>query len=444
MDFENYTLGHLVKDRPNYDFGHAGYRRVRSQVLWRVQQLGWSEEKFQAIDRSIESSRDRYGRGANEHYKTDRYGKKYSLIAYFELEGWLKDRGLLKKRDDFGRTWDVDIDPSFPDPPREHHLVTDDFLGDPNLSLANWIKTGPTPNLEPYLRQDSLFDEQGPWIALDGYVTQQDESRGRRMFAFVRSFLVAKQRDRKFVALLSKQPLGGRWLSEKPLTVYTFAGEIPWCDTFPESDSTEMSFIVRERNVEAKRKKTFYYLDDNVTDLTTMDVIRLRMFGADPKLESTSLTQDQISRLVPRNRIVEVDELQQEIEKFKVLIPIWDFGWEGRTIEDISPSGEVLAKGLAKKADLVHLPQTLDLQTKQGIRGTYGLSFNRKDFNNTQGFFYIREAILRPLLNKLNMRLVWGIWGERELSYKQMHRAAPNGDLAGYHHADFQAVYRYK
>ena len=42
------------------------------------------------------------------------------------------------------------------------------------------------------------------------------------------------------------------------------------------------------------------------------------------------------------------------------------------------------------------------------------------------------------------MRLVWAIWGERELSYKQMHRAAPDGDLAGYHRADFQAVYRYQ
>lgn len=443
MDFENYTLGGLVQDRQNYDFRHEGYRRVRAQVLWRVGQLGWSEEKFQAIDRSIESSRDRYGRGANEHHKVDRYGKKYSLIAYLELEGWLQDRGLSKERHDYGRTWDVDLDPSFPEPTREFHLVTDDFLGASNLSLADWIKAGPTPDLKPYLQRDSLLEERGPWIALDGYLTQQDELRGRRMFAFVRSFLVTAGAEKKFFALLSKQPMGGRWLPEKPGTLYTFAGEIPWCDTFPESELTEVSFVVRERTVKVKRKKTLYYLDGKMTDFTTIDVMRVRLFGTDPTLGFTSLSRDEISRLVPRNCIVDVDEVQKDIEKFKVVIPIWDFGWEGRNIEESTPNGKVLAKRLAKKANLVSLPQTLDLQTKQGIRATYGVSFNRKDFNNTQGFFYVREDIFREVLDKLRMRLVWAIWGERELSYKQMHRAAPGGDLAGYHHADFQAVYRY-
>jgi len=442
MDFENYTLGRLVDDRANYDFRHAGYRRVRAQVLWRVKQLGWSE-KFEAIDRSIESSRYRYGRGTDEHYKVDRYGKKYSWIAYLELEGWLQDRGLRKQRNAYGRTWDVDIDPSFPDPTKECRIVTADFLGDPDLSLADWITAGPTPDLKPYLRHDSLCAQTGRWICLDGYVTQQDESRGRRMFAFVRSFLIRGNRATKLFSCLSKQLLGGRWLPEKPEIRYTFAGEIPWCDTFPDSDLTEMHFVIRERKVKVRRKRIFLYLDGNMTDLTTMDVIRLRMFGTDPRLEQTSLTQDELSRLVPRSRIVEVDEVQQDVEKFEVLIPVWDFSWEGRTVEDVSPHGEVLAKRLAKKAGLVNLPQTRDLQTKHGLRATYGLSFNRKDFNNAQGFFYIREDILRPLLDKLKLRLIWAIWGERELSYKQMHRAAPDGDLAGYHHADFQAVYRH-
>ena len=333
MDFENYTLGRLVDDRANYDFRHAGYRRIRAQVLWRVKQLGWSE-KFEAIDRSIESSRYRYGRGADEHHKVDRYGKKYSLIAYLELEGWLQDRGLLRERYARGRTWDVDLDPSFPEPTREFRLVTDDFLGESNLSLPNWIKAGPTPDLKPYLQRESLFDERGPWIALDGYLTQQDESRGRRIFAFVRSFLVTASAEKKFSALLSKQPMGGRWLPEKPGTLYTFAGEIPWSDTFPESDLTEMSFIVRERKVKVKRKKTFYYLDGKVTNFTTMDVIRVRMFGTDPTFRSPSLSQDEISRLVPRNCIIDVDEVEREIEKFRVLIPVWDFGWEARNIEE--------------------------------------------------------------------------------------------------------------
>jgi hypothetical protein len=444
MDFENYTLGRLVEGRANYDFKHSGYRRVRAQVLWRVHQFGWSEEKFQALDRSIESGRDRYGRGADEHYKVDRYGKKYSRIAYLELQGWLQDRGTLKRREDFGRTWDVDIDPSFPEPTREYRILDEDFLGEPSLSLRDWIENGPTPDLKPHLLVGSLPGEPGSWVALDGYITQQDETRGRRMFAFARAFLVARRQTRKLVSRLANQPLGGRWLPEKPQTLYTFAGEIPWCDTFPASEMSEMSFVVRERNVKVKKSKTFYYLDDVVTDLTTFDVIRLRTFGVNPTLEPTALTEAQLSRLVPRTHEVEVDEIERETETLQVMMPVLDFGWEGRTIEEVSVNGEVLAKELAAAASLVHLPQTLDLQTINGNRATCGFAFNRKDFNNTQGVFYIREDVLREILDKLNLHLVWAVWGERELSYKQMHRAAPDGDLAGYHHADFQAVYRYQ
>ena len=443
MDFANYTLGRLVEGRANYDFKHAGYRRVRAQVLWRVEQLGWTADRFQHIDHSIESSHDRYGPRSDDHYKVDRYGKKYSRIAFLELQGWLQDRGLLSKRNDSGRTWDVDIDPSFPSPTREHRLVTTDFLGDPSTSLRAWIETGPVPNLAPYLRQASLLDENGPWIALDAFVTQQDESRGRRMFAFLRSFLVNEREEQAFARCLGKQPLGGRWLPEKLGVLYAFAGEIPWCETFPETPWSEMSFVVKAKTVKVRRKRAFFYLDDKVTDLTEMDIVRLRMFGFETDLKNSSLTKADLSRLTRREHIVEVDEVQQDVKEFRTIMPVWDSGWEGRTIEEASSRGEVLAKRLAKAAKLVHLPQTHDLQTKQGVRATYGIACNAKDFNNSQQLFYIREDILRSLLQRLHLRLVWAIWGERELSYKQMNRARPDGDLAGLHHVDFQTIHRF-
>jgi len=440
MDFENYTLGRLVEDRANYDFSHPGYRRVRAQILWRIEQLGWTPDKFESVDRSIESKRYYYGSRATEHYKTDRYGKKYAKIAYLELEGWLQDHGQLVRRNDFGRMWDVDIDPSFPSPTVEHRLITTDFLGDPTASLSDWIKNGPTPDLEPYLRQTSMLTETGPWVALDAFVTQQDELRGRRMFVFARSFLVVNGQEKALAKHLTKQPLGGRWLPEKLGVLYTFAGEVPWCDTFANTPWTEMAFVVRERSVKVKKKRTFFYLDGKLTHLTEVDVIRLQMFGPAPGFEQSSPTSDQLSRLVRRNHMVEMDEVRQDMVRFKVMMPVWDIGWEGRTVEDASHSGDVLAKRLAKTANLVHLPQTHDLQTKERTRATYAVAFNGQDFNNSQRVFYIREDILRSLLGKLRLSLVWAIWGERELSNKQMHRARPDGDLAGLSHADFQVI----
>jgi RNA-binding protein YhbY len=53
MDFENYSLGSLVKNRSNYDMKHRRYRRVRRQVLARVADLGWTQNLFKDIDRMI-------------------------------------------------------------------------------------------------------------------------------------------------------------------------------------------------------------------------------------------------------------------------------------------------------------------------------------------------------------------------------------------------------
>lgn len=41
MDFENYTIGRLVKDRGNYDFNNNEYRKVLSNIYWRIYDLGY-------------------------------------------------------------------------------------------------------------------------------------------------------------------------------------------------------------------------------------------------------------------------------------------------------------------------------------------------------------------------------------------------------------------
>ena len=97
--------------------------------------FGWSPEKFKKVDGVIESDRHGYNRVADEIDKIDRYGKKYSWIAYFELSGWLHDHKLLKPKPDYyERTWDVDIDPSFPARSTKKPLISKDFLGDRNTT----------------------------------------------------------------------------------------------------------------------------------------------------------------------------------------------------------------------------------------------------------------------------------------------------------------------
>lgn len=443
MDFENYSLGHLVEGRSNYDYKHAGYRKVHAQVLWRVQQLGWTPERFERIDDAIDNSRRSYSRTSDEHEKIDRYGKKYSWIAYFELGGWLKDQGLLNKNWDEDRPWDLDIDPSFPSPMAEHQVISVDLLGDQNLSLPEWIDRGPIPNLTPYLRQQSIRGDAGPWVALDGFVSQQDESRGQSLFAFAQSFLVSKKEARALVKLLSKQPLGGRWLPEKPQSHVTFAGEIPWCDAFRKTEFVDLQFVIKERKVKVKRKRPFYFLDGKPIQVTPFDLMRIRIIGPSTDIGSDqpSLTEDDLKRVVRQERMVKVEETQKDLHKLQTLIPVYDLRLVGRSVDNLPISGITLAKQLAQGAKLIHLPQTYDLQTKNGERATYGVVARPHDFKNSQKFFFVRESILQEILRKHKLSLVWAIWGERELSYKKMMAAKSGGETL---YANFQSCHLYK
>ena len=95
------------------------YQDVRRQIDSRILELGYSSSRFSEIDRAIEKDAwqtERRGTG-----KTERYGKKYSWIAYFEMYGIRFDEGALPEYAG-ERTSDVDIDPSFPSPLRRGRL----------------------------------------------------------------------------------------------------------------------------------------------------------------------------------------------------------------------------------------------------------------------------------------------------------------------------------
>jgi hypothetical protein len=173
--------------------------------------------------------------------------------------------------------------------------------------------------------------------------------------------------------------------------------------------------------------------------------MRFQVFGFDLTNETgrTTLSEEDLARVVRRDRVVEVVEIQKDFRTFRTIIPVIDFGWEGSNVENLPVHGVGLSKQLAQSAGLVHLPQTHDLQMQKGVRATCGIAFRPQDFHNSERFFFIREGILRELLRKNGWALVWAVWGERELSSKQMERARPEGELAGLGHADFKAVYRF-
>jgi hypothetical protein len=117
-----------------------------------------------------------------------------------------------------------------------------------------------------------------------------------------------------------------------------------------------------------------------------------------------------------KRTLVEVEEVQQRAVDFDVLIPVCDFGWEGTTIDDAYVNSPMLAKEIATSMRLVAIPQSLDLQTNDGLAATCCVRHRGRAYQNSQCLFFVKEDLLRKYLRKKHCSLISVIWGEREIA----------------------------
>ena len=433
LDFANYTLGGLVKGRGPYDFEHDEYKQVRANIFWRIYDLGYSLERFGEIDKRLASENWRYDRSADGR-KTDRYGKKYSWIAFYELAGFRQDEGLLPEYYDTGRSLEADIDPSFPLKQREYNLVKENFLGDQKISTEEWVLKSDPPDVTPYLNIDQLCGEQGPWVLLDGYLRQKDDQIDRETFAFLQGLVVKSEESEKIVELLKKQEkINADILPWCPEDHSTYAGEIPWCDTYPANDWEELKLetgvvLVSEEQQSLLRNGRFVS-DQELSEFwrSIADLIEEKDFSTTIMLEL--LGMGSIEDLIERDdwetieaqlheqgfelitKTVEVE--QKEYQTFEILYPVRGNNWSDSRSSVVPGRGVItLSRQIAETLDLCGQPQSFDLFEKNGRRAS--ITFHRGEgWGEMQKFTYLREDLLERYLSEINGELIWVIWGER-------------------------------
>ncbi len=386
MDFENYTIGRLVPDRNNYDYDNEEYKKIKAQLLWRVYQLGWSYEKFKAVDESI-AGMQRYERNGNEKLKTDRYGKKYSWISYYEMSGRLRDKGALEESD-WWRTETENIDPSFLPSPESSKLINTNFLGNDSVSTQEWIGNNELPDVVPYLKCNLPKISENSWIALDGNINQENRDLGRSTFFFIRSFLVRNEDREKITTHLKRNDFKGSRLPEKSDLYNTFWCEIPWSEAFTDGSSCELSFVATEKKLIKKRPK--------------LEIVRSN--------EGIQLIQGEIE---------EYEGIDYEYDLFNVINPTCDLR---RDATDGSLGNVAsLTKKLALKMELVGQPQSSDLYTKEGQPATHYTTYNLDGYKNSHSLFYVQEHLLKKFIKEQGLSLIWFIWGEKNYAFTAPH-----------------------
>lgn len=236
MDFGNYTIGRLVDDRGNYDFKHKEYAGVRKQIADRMRRLGYSTAQFNDFDKIIV----RYLEYRRDGNRVDRYGKKYSWIAFYEMYGLRRAEGKFK--DEYfhePRPADCDVDPSFPEDVPSWRPPHGDVFAESPKDMHGWITAGQDPGYQAILRLPEVDGVVGDWVLLDAAI-HQGSGDGREVRGSVTSvFVPPRSMDQLRKEVESGRELSDRGFPDSGADYYTYHGEVPWSEMYGSDVRTE-------------------------------------------------------------------------------------------------------------------------------------------------------------------------------------------------------------
>jgi hypothetical protein len=252
LNFGNYTIGQLIQNRNNHDQIHPEYQQILGNILWRIQNLGYKSKLFGSIDSLI--NRKNYYRKQDDLGKIERYGKKYSWIAFYEMAGYRLDQNLVNEQYFVNRTSEFAIDVSFPLlPPSDLRLDQFRFDFNNKLDIWEWIKEPTWKDFNDLYQFEMIRGLNGPWILIGGLILQKSEDDKREKFSHILSYFYSPEKGEPFdyLGLYATENLFHHEVNQ-----YTkiFAGELPWNNFMNTYDNNEEKFEVlsAEYNPEAE------------------------------------------------------------------------------------------------------------------------------------------------------------------------------------------------
>ena len=396
MDFGNYTMGRLIPNRSNYDDSSPGYAQVRAKIERRMFDLGYRAERFEAADREI----GRTSWNSSDQEKVDRYGKKYSWIAYFEMFG---EREATKKLPDWRlgeRTSDCGVDPSFPKRPPDWTPPIPDLFGKLDVETEEWVQGGFTPKWDQLLVVPEINGHTGPWVLVEGYVSGASEGSDREIFAFLRGMFVARKDvsglETKF---LSAEYPGNDKIPAAATEHYLYAGEAGRRQNYARS--------LLQRNGQYRRQvvETF---DEYVPEAPN-EVSLANKETAKPVFEEKEgvfTVSIELFGRFPKMR---------HVRGIRVELPHVHFGWESHQSGHNDFSGfDLPAPSLIQRLGLESKNREIDFYDSSGSPATLYREAGSGWGGNQHKLLYVRADLLRRYLQDTRQGLVWCNWGERD------------------------------
>lgn len=368
MDFENYTIGRLIKDRSNYDYSHTGYKNARGNILWRVYDLGWSHEKFEKVESLIESGSRNYSRA--QRPTVERYGKKYSWIAYYELAGSLQDQGKL---DSWGERFDADIDPFFPRETEGSEENEHRFLTDTTLDNKEWIQQSNPPDLVAVLE---INNDGQQWVLLDGYISEESKRLDRSLYCSIDTAFISDQ-DLNALETYKREKKRIRWPDQSSVH-YIYSGELylSISNGIPNHSEIEVETSHETHVIE---RPSIYLGDKHILGGKTTEEVPVFTYL---KLHSTSIK----------------------------------YYWENSHSSRENINQLVITPWIVRELDLRFNPTNFKYSDKVGNVAVLNIQFNKNSYSNNRNLIYLRKDLFDQLKVKSGYRFIYRVHGERRFA----------------------------
>jgi hypothetical protein len=378
MDWENYTMGNLARGRSTYDFSHPDFAQVKEQILWRIHDLGYSLARFGEIDKDL--ARRRWSYGEDSGSNPDRYGKKYSWIAFYELSGFRHDHGMIERkpwRESEPHPDEIDIDPSFPNEPVAQRIIKEDLLGTKHRNARLWVNKGPVPAFSRYFFQQTLSGENGPWImAHIGHFRHGKEIR-RTGFVRIRAFFVRSADLTKLKKLLRSSNVEFEIARDTQDVSGFFGGESSWRNDIPYAFAESIRHVIGKQKISQPTFTFAVQMGDK-----TIRVGPGPSWGYQPIYESIDAVP-----LAQHN------------------------GFSARTTLK-RPGGLVPSRQLCEYSDLrLSLPAW---NTRDSSGRLASIATGVPGLGNSESALFLRADILRKYMAHTRARLIWMVSGERQ------------------------------
>ena len=421
MDFGNYTIGRLIANRDNYDDENPDYVQVRAKIERRIFDLGYGAERFKDVDVEIGNE----SRRAREEGKVDRYGKKYSWIAYYEMWGELealKDPSHWRVLE---RTSDCGVDPSFPVRPPSWTPPIPDLFGDPDLATEAWVEGGYEPSWQPLLVVPEINGREGEWVLVEGHVRGTDERHDRDFFAFLRGAFIA----RKDVRSLREKFLGG---------IYPGNGKIP-------EGATEYYLYAGEAG---RRQSYARHLYQRNGQYRRQILEAFDRYVSEPSIEKTPPAAGSISRVSRDGKETDTSSFEfshsnrkeRHVSGIRIEIPYIHFGWETHhSSQNVFSGFDLPAPSLIQRLNLTSKNREIDFYDSKGQPATLYREAGAGWKGDRHSLLYVRADLLRRYLRDTRQMLIWCNWGQRDWLKKMeghdvLHNPARQRILQAYDH----------